>query len=286
MNYVRLAAGAIISAGMLIFLLSGTLAYLLDLFSQNPNDLSFEYVSNYLQGNIVRNSLFWLGIILIFAAYPILPKPAIFQAYNTLKYQLERGIYEGVNTKIKRLGLFILANKIITIFASVFLALFSTELTVGFYSIAAFLAQTQARFEFLNFLFEIFPLNFLLILVIILWTIKILMGNVAWLMDWFLFKEKSANYKVSSIVHTSLLYLSWIILIIIFYFLIGFNNYLGSINNFVLKPENKYIDELKNGLEGMFTLSYNIVYFLQYFVFLWIFIGVMFAVVYYYRPTK
>jgi hypothetical protein len=259
---------------------------LLDLFSQNPNDLSFEYVSNYLQGNIVRNSLFWLGIILIFAAYPILPKPAIFQAYNTLKHQLERGIYEGVNTKIKRLGLFILANKIITIFASVFLALFSTELTVGFYSIAAFLAQTQARFEFLNFLFEILPLNFLLILVIILWTIKILMGNVAWLMDWFLFKEKSANYKVSSIVHTSLLYLSWIILIIIFYFLIGFNNYLGSINNFVLKPENKYIDELKNGLEGMFTLSYNTVYFLQYFVFLWIFIGVMFAVVYYYRPTK
>jgi cell division protein FtsB len=286
MNYVRLVAGAIISVGMLIFLLSGTLAYLLDLFSQNPNDLSFEYISNYLQGNIVRNSLFWLGIILIFAAYPILPKPAIFQAYNTLKYQLERGIYEGVNTKIKRLGLFILANKIITIFASVFLALFSTELTVGFYSIAAFLAQTQARFEFLNFLFEIFPLNFLLILVIILWAIKILMGNVAWLMDWFLFKEKSANYKVSSIVHTSLLYLSWIILIIIFYFLIGFNNYLGSINSFVLNPENKYIDELKNGLEEMFTLSYNTVYFLQYFVFLWIFIGVMFAVVYYYRPTK
>jgi hypothetical protein len=271
---------------MLIFLLSGTLAYLLDLFSQNPNDLSFEYVSNYLQGNIVRNSLFWLGIILIFAAFPILPKPAIFQAYNTLKYQLERGIYEGVNTKIKRLGLFILASKIITIFAAVFLALFLIELTVSFYSIAAFLAQTQARFEFLNFLFEIFPLNFLLILVIILWTIKILMGNVAWLMDWFLFKEKSANYKVSSIVHISLLYLSWIILIIIFYFLIGFNNYLGSINNFVLKPENKYIDELKNGLEGMFTLSYNTVYFLQYFVFLWIFIGVMFAVVYYYRPTK
>jgi hypothetical protein len=57
MSYVRLAAGAIISVGMLIFLLSGTLAYLLDLFSQNPNDLSFEYVSNYLQGNIVRNSL-------------------------------------------------------------------------------------------------------------------------------------------------------------------------------------------------------------------------------------
>jgi hypothetical protein len=286
MNYVRLAAGAIISVGMLIFLLSGTLAYLLDLFSQNPNDLSFEYVSNYLQGNIVRNSLFWLGIILIFAAFPILPKPAIFQAYNTLKYQLEKGIYEGINTKIKRLGLFILANKIITIFTSIFLALFSIELTVSFYSIAAFLAQTQARFEFLNFLFEIFPLNFLLILVIILWTIKILMGNVAWLMDWFLFKEKSANYKVSSIVHTSLLYLSWIILIIIFYFLIGFNNYLGSINSFVLNPENKYIDELKNGLEGMFTLSYNTVYFLQYFVFLWIFIGVMFAVVYYYRPTK
>jgi len=286
MNYVRLAAGAIISVGMLIFLLSGTLAYLLDLFSQNPNDLSFEYVSNYLQGNIVRNSLFLLGIILIFAAFPILPKPAIFQAYNTLKYQLERGIYEGGNTKIKRLGLFILASKIITIFSAVFLALFSIELTVSFYSIAAFLAQTQARFEFLNFLFEIFPLNFLLILVIILWTIKILMGNVAWLMDWFLFKEKSANYKVSSIVHTSLLYLSWIILIIIFYFLIGFNNYLGSINSFVLNPENKYIDELKNGLEGMFTLSYNTVYFLQYFVFLWIFIGVMFAVVYYYRPTK
>jgi hypothetical protein len=68
--------------------------------------------------------------------------------------------------------------------------------------------------------------------------------------------------------------------------LIGFNNYLGSINNFVLNPGNKYIDELKNGLEGMFTLSYNIVYFLQYFVFLWIFIGVMFAVVYYYRPTR
>jgi hypothetical protein len=218
---------------MLIFLLSGTLAYLLDLFSQNPNDLSFEYVSNYLQGNIVRNSLFWLGIILIFAAYPILPKPAIFQAYNTLKEQLEkgiyeginrysstysglfssRGIYEGINTKIKRLGLFILANKIITIFASVFSALFLIELTVSFYSIAAFLAQTQARFETFNFLFIIFPLNFLLILVIIIGIIKILMGNVAWLMDWFLFKEKSANYKVSSIVHTSLLYLSWIILI-------------------------------------------------------------------------
>ncbi len=228
MNYAKLAAGVIISAGMLIFLLSGTLSFLIYLFEQNPNDMSADYIYSYLQNNIIKNTLFWIGLILIFASYPILPKPAIWQTYNMLKSQVEFVTKEEVKSRIKKLGLFMLTSKIITILALVFLALFLFELGIGFYSIInyVFFQKTTETFDFLRFLFEIFPLNILLILVIIVWSLKILMNNLAWLMDWFLYKEKPANYKTSSIIHIALLYLSWIVLIIIFYILASFNKYI------------------------------------------------------------
>jgi len=270
--------GIFILVGILLILISGivpTLFKYFDDFSKGLNLVNEFFLA------IIGNYLFWVGFVISLVGFAFRPKSLflISEARDLIekKYTEEKSSFMR-NFKIYRL--------ISSVFKAMALIL-SILLIVEFLILlpATVYHDSSGLFSSFSILYEILPIDTILIITLVVVLINGAINNLPWVFEAILFRKYHKGYFAIVTGISVLLYLSWVFVVLIFYVFFGALTTLNVANKYMQTFDSSLIEEIsKNAQSYMGSLSFALPFVLAYLI-IWLVIGIMFYLLYRYRPV-